>query len=257
MSEAITHAPGAGRFAALRRQQYWRDPQVLRLASGLVLFTFALTHFLNHALGHISLEAMSEVQDVRRALWRSWPGTILLYGAAFVHIGLGLWKIVNRRTWRMPAWEALQIGLGIIIPFLLVRHLAATRGLNQFYGFNDTYTAELRLLWPGLAERQTLLLLVVWLHGTIGLHHWLKTKTWYARWSPVLLALAVLVPTVAITGWIEAGRRVAAMQFTEPPMSAAMSAAGAGLIDRAETAIWVVFGAAFLMLVLRRSSTLR
>ena len=31
----------------------------LRLWSGLVLFTFALTHFLNHALGLWSLEAMA------------------------------------------------------------------------------------------------------------------------------------------------------------------------------------------------------
>ena len=32
--------------------------QRLRLASGLVLLTFAATHFLNHALGLMSLEAM-------------------------------------------------------------------------------------------------------------------------------------------------------------------------------------------------------
>ena len=36
--------------------------QRLRLVSGLVLFTFAATHFLNHALGLVSLDAMQAMQ---------------------------------------------------------------------------------------------------------------------------------------------------------------------------------------------------
>jgi adenylate cyclase len=252
MSEAAARAPTPGRLGRVLQHPSWRNAQTWRLASGLVLFTFVLTHFLNHALGHVSLEAMEDVQAVRRALWRSWPGTILLYGAAAVHVGLALGKLVNRRTWRMPPWEALQIALGLTIPFLLVRHVAATRGLNSVYGLDDLYRTELRVLWPGLAERQTLLILVVWLHATIGLHHWLKTKTWYARWRPLLLGFAVLVPALAITGWIEAGRRVALMQFSQPPLSEVQAAGGGELIERAETAVWVLFGAAFLALVLVR-----
>src|SRR4051795_9721562 len=65
-----------------------RNPQTWRLASGLVLFAFVLTHFLNHALGHVSLEAMQQGQALRRAVWGSWPGTLLLYGAVAVHVGL-------------------------------------------------------------------------------------------------------------------------------------------------------------------------
>src|SRR3954452_9630579 len=86
-----------------------RNPQTWRLASGLVLFAFVLTHFLNHALGHVSLEAMQQVQGIRRAVWGSWPGSLLLYGAAAVHVGLSLWKLANRRTCRLPGWEAAQI----------------------------------------------------------------------------------------------------------------------------------------------------
>jgi adenylate cyclase len=252
MSDALAHAHHGRRSKRFAWAQRWRDPQAWRLASGLVLFTFALTHFLNHALGHVSLDAMLEAQEVRRAVWRSRPGTILLYGAAAIHITLALWKLVNRRTWRMPPWEALQIGLGLSIPLLVVRHVAATRGVSSRFGFDDNYTSELRLLWPGLAEKQTLLLLIVWLHAVIGLHHWLKTKAWYERWRPVLLALAVFVPTVAITGWIEAGRRVAAMQFAEPPMSDALAAVAGPFVDRTEAAVWMVFGAACLALVAAR-----
>ena len=45
--------------------------QNARLISGLVLFAFALTHFVNHALGLISLDVMLQVQDWRRAVWRT------------------------------------------------------------------------------------------------------------------------------------------------------------------------------------------
>ena len=115
-----------------------RNPQTWRLASGLVLFAFVLTHFLNHALGHLSLEAMQHVQGMRRAVWGSWPGTLLLYGAVAVHVGLALWKLVRRHTWRMPTWEAAQIALGLWIPFLAVAHVMTTRGLSAFYGVEPT-----------------------------------------------------------------------------------------------------------------------
>jgi adenylate cyclase len=98
----------------------------------------------------------------------------------------------------------------------------ATRGVSAAAGFDDTYTNELRLLWPGLATSQSLLLAVVWLHAMIGLHHWLKVYRWYGRWSPLLLVLAVLVPTLAITGWIEAARRLSLKTFAQPPMTEAM-----------------------------------
>src|SRR3954451_4265489 len=217
-----------------------RNPQTWRLASGLVLFAFVLTHFLNHALDHVSLDAMRQGQAIHRAVWGSLPGTLFLYGAVAVHIGLALWKLIRRHTWRMPTWEAAQIALGLWIPFLAVAHVMTTRGLSAFYGVEPTYALELRLLWPARGLMQSLLLLVVWLHAMVGLHHWLRIKRWYGAWSPLFLALAVLVPTLALTGWIEGARRVAQMSFAAPPLSAALLAARAHLIDRAEASIWTV-----------------
>jgi adenylate cyclase len=218
-----------------------RDPQVWRLVSGLVLFAFVLTHYLNHALGHVSVETMEAAQAWRRGFWRSTPGTVLLYGALAVHIALALAKLVRRRTWRMAPWEALQIGLGLAIPFLGAAHVAATRGVSAATGFDDTYTAELRLLWPGLADSQTLFLVVVWLHAMIGFHQWLRTKLWYARWSPLLLVGAVLVPTLAATGWIAGARSLEARAFDAPPMTEAELNAGGALIGQAQMTVWTVF----------------
>ena len=41
--------------------------QRLRIATGLILFTFATTHFLNHAVGLVDLETMHEVQPGARS----------------------------------------------------------------------------------------------------------------------------------------------------------------------------------------------
>ena len=75
--------------------------QRLRLASGLVLFTFAATHFLNHALGLVSLEAMQGMQGWRKVVTRSWLGSGVLLAAFLIHIALALYKISRRLTWRL------------------------------------------------------------------------------------------------------------------------------------------------------------
>jgi len=51
-------------------------PQRLRLGSGLILFLFALTHFLNTAVGLVSLEQMDQIDRWRVLVTRSLAGTI-------------------------------------------------------------------------------------------------------------------------------------------------------------------------------------
>jgi len=200
-----------------RRSTRWRlDAQTARLASGLVLLCFALGHFINHALGLVSLAWMDEMQTWRWLIWRSAPGTALLFGAFAVHIVFGLWKVVRRSTWRMPAWEAAQIGLGLLIPVLLYRHVLSTRGMTIAAGTQDFYADVLRRLWPEAALQQSALILIVWIHAMIGLRHWLRIRSWYARAAPWLLGVAVLVPTLAIAGWIVAARRLA-LEPDQPP----------------------------------------
>ena len=60
----------------------------LRLASGLAMLTYLFFHLVNHSLGLISLDAAEAGLGIAKAIWRSWPGTVLLYGAAAVHFSL-------------------------------------------------------------------------------------------------------------------------------------------------------------------------
>lgn len=183
----------------------------LSLISGLVLFTFAATHFLNHAVGLFNLEAMDQVQQWRLAVTRSSAGMIVLAAALLVHIIFGLLKLVRRRTLRLPAWELAQLILGLAIPFLLLPHIVDTHVANALFGVEDSYLYELARLWPAGALTQSLLLVVVWTHGCLGIHHWLKFNAWYRALQPLLLVIAVAIPLAAFAGFVVSGRAVAAL----------------------------------------------
>ncbi len=196
----------------------------LRLASGLVLMVFVASHLANHALGIISLAAMAEGRAVFVAVWRSLPGTVLLYAALLGHVGLVVHRLWRRRSLRMPAWEAAQITLGLLIPFWLVAHVIGTRGANLRFGADDDYVYVLNLLWPNGAWRQTLMLIIVWLHGCIGLHFWLRIRPCYDRLKPWLLAVGVLLPALALIGFADAGRELKETIAADPQWLAAHAA---------------------------------
>jgi adenylate cyclase len=195
----------------------WRGDllQRLRLVSGLILFAFATTHFLNHALGLVSVDAMQEVQKWRWAVTRSLPGTIVLALALVTHIALALFKLAFRTTLRIPRWELIQLLLGLAIPFLLLPHIVNTRIAHDYFGVNDIYIYELIRLWPDSALTQTVLLLLVWVHGCVGIHFWLRLSPQYRRVSVPLLAIAMFVPIAALAGFISASRGMA--QAIEDP----------------------------------------
>ena len=178
----------------------------LRLWAGLILFAFVLTHLLNHAVGVFGVAWMEYFQTYRSGFWRSAGGTALLYTAAALHVGLALKRIVSRRTWRMPWMEAAQIALGLLVPVVLINHFVATRYLATHHGFDDSYHNELAQLWPGLFWKQTLLMLVVWFHGAIGINFAMSSKPWFPRVREIGMVLMCLIPILALAGFISAGR---------------------------------------------------
>ena len=178
----------------------------LRLWSGLVLFAFATTHLVNHALGLISLEAMQAAQDIRLIVTRSLIGTLVLCVAALVHIGLGIGHFIQLRTWRTSIRSVMQMLFGLIIPLVLIRHVLGTRGVHEMFGITDNYSYALWVMWPSESSRLALLMALVWLHGCIGIHIWLSPKPWYRHNLWALNGLAVLIPAMAYAGYVSAGR---------------------------------------------------
>ena len=85
----------------------------LRLYSGLYLFFFVLCHFLNHAAGLVSLQAMDATRPFFLAPFHNFVGVWLLVAAFTYHIGHGLVSVYRRTSYRMTVWEGAQIGLGL------------------------------------------------------------------------------------------------------------------------------------------------
>jgi len=67
----------------------------VRLGCGLVLFAYLVSHFLNHALGNISMDALATGVYYHAGFWQFLPVAVLFYTAALVHTGLGIWRSTN------------------------------------------------------------------------------------------------------------------------------------------------------------------
>ena len=182
----------------------------IRLISGLFMFSFATCHFLSHATGLLLLDNMELVgRGVFLAPWRNTPMRVALLVCFVTHCGLGLRALYRRRHLRMPAIEAVQLGLGLTIPYLLIPHSFDVRLGYSLFGFEDSYYRVVYKYWltqplTGL-PRQFSLLLAVWTHGCIGIHMWLRFRPGYGRWRAPLLIAAVAIPTLAVMGINNAG----------------------------------------------------
>src|SRR5712671_2144611 len=119
----------------------------IRLASGTVLFAYLVSHFLNHALGNISMEALASGVYLHTTFWQFLPVAILFYTACLVHTGLGLWALYERRQFRWKAIEPLQLVLGLSVPALVIAHIIGIRMGLTLYGHQKLYPQVLFLHW--------------------------------------------------------------------------------------------------------------
>jgi adenylate cyclase len=91
-------------------------------------------------------------------------------------------------------------------------HVIGTRIAHEFYGYIDDYETVVSTLWirnPTNGVRQVFGVVAVWIHGCIGIHFWLRYRSWYPDFAPLMLALAILVPVLALLGFVEMGRTLA------------------------------------------------
>jgi adenylate cyclase len=183
----------------------------IRMVCGLILLAYLISHFLNHALGNISLEALAWGLHYHLLFWQFLPVAIVFYGAVLVHGGLGIWALYERRQFRWKAIEPLQLVLGLSIPALIAAHIIGTRLGYTLFGLDKYYPQVLHGYWATASNRiwMTLsVLIIAWIHGSIGLYFWLRMKAFFRYAAPFLLAAAVLVPTLALLGLYQSGRTI-------------------------------------------------
>ena len=131
-------------------------------------------------------------------------------------MSLGLWALYQRRHFRYTAAEITQLMLGLSIPLLLASHFGAVRVAGLIFGRGPPhYELPLFAYWvprPHMIAVQFILLTVAWTHACIGLYFWLRLKPFFKWAAPFLLAIAVLLPPLAMVGRTTARARSFARQ---------------------------------------------
>ena len=100
----------------------------VRLASGVILFAYLVSHFLNHALGNISMDALAAgVLLAHRCSGNSFRLPCCSTAPASSHTALGIWALYERRQFRWKTIEITQLVLGLSIPLLVIAHIIGVR----------------------------------------------------------------------------------------------------------------------------------
>ncbi len=220
---------GTGASAGIYSAGPWS--RRLRLASGSVLFLYVALHLANHALGNIGLGAMQAMLAAQLWLWQGVIGSLLLYGAFLLHGGLGVFAFYQRRFFGLRWPDHAQLVLGLALPALLANHFADTRLALLLYGIPKQYPQILATFWvfvPLFGALQVAVLIVAWGHGCIGMHYAFRLKRWYAGAGRLLLVLAVLLPLLALLGFVQGAREVARAMASPAFRAAALGAAKIG-----------------------------
>jgi len=184
----------------------------VRLLSGLVLLSFVSCHLANLAIGLRSLAAMEAWRATLTVPWTTGAGQWLLALAATIHLCLGLYAIAARRSLALSATDVAQLLLGLLTPPLLIAHVIAMATANAVSpGFASNYGQILAVYWsfaPFYAFLQLFVVIVVWMHGAIGLYSWLVLKPVWRRISGLVLPVLFGVPILALLGFAESGQEV-------------------------------------------------
>ena len=233
------HAPGKLLWSAPMVIQWFSSRRNLRLASGLVLFTYVTLHLSCHASGLVSLDVAEACLRATVRLWHSAPGTVLLYGAAALHVGLALLAIYDRRTLRMAPLNGLRIVLGMVMPVTLIGHFVGTRYSFEHFGLAAEYSRIAGNLWASGARGLTLGLLAPgWLHACLGLRFAFGHQRLWRRFRMELFAIALLLPVLAGLGFVSMGRELVAQGSTiERPATGPSAAQQASLVGMREAAL--------------------
>ena len=171
------------------------------------MFSFVFIHLSNHILGLVGIEAMESMRQITTIVLHSTIGSSVLVLSIFVHFCIAMSALYHKPFLNLPRWQQLQLASGIAMILLLIPHAVPVRGMYLGYNVDTNYPLVLQHLWgdPQETIRQIALLIVGWLHICLGLHYWLRTKSWYFKNLYWIYALAILWPTLAMIGFFQAG----------------------------------------------------
>ena len=144
----------------------------------------------------------------------STPVAALLLVACVSHIGTTLWFVARRATLRIVAIGGRCANRRIrqcFVPLLLLPYLVDTRLANALCAVDDGSLYRLARLWPEHGLSYVALIVLLWGHGCLGIHQWLKLRPGYRVVAPVLAVAALAVPIAAVAGLVASARIVSVL----------------------------------------------
>ena len=97
----------------------------LRIYTGIFLFAYSNTHLLNHSVNIISIEAADFVREnYFHLIWKNPVFYFLLYASLIIHIILGFYSILTRKSFKIKIREWLQILFPVLALLVLLHHIA-------------------------------------------------------------------------------------------------------------------------------------
>ena len=189
------------------------------------------------------------MRRVTTQIIRSSAGTIVLGMSLLIHFSIAMQALYRHPFLHLRRWQQLQIISGITMIVLLIPHAVEIRGIHMGFNIDTSYPLILQHLWNDSLDAllQICLVIVTWLHICIGLHYWLKTKSWYKKNLFWMYAIAILWPSLAVIGFIQSGYEAFDYDVIEPDNPDI-----AGLIESVETSlVWFVIGMSAFMMSLK------
>lgn len=181
----------------------------IRLVASLALMLFALTHFLNHALGLISLDAMETGRKVFLGFWRNTVIQFVFPVVLFLHAQSAIWRLMFRQAWRFSAREKFKILTGLAVPLFLLLHISGTRLMWWVYEYSDTYSYYLyhNFRGPGMYFLLTMSTLI-WVHAYVGVTDVLNLKSWFSRYRVAFAMVYSAIPVLGLAGIVSASGQI-------------------------------------------------
>ncbi len=182
----------------------------LKIITGLFLFLFVTVHLVNLAIGFFSLPVAEQLRPILMKPFSNPVGGNLLIGAALLHMLLGIHALYKRNTLQMTHHDSVQLFTALMIPPLMIPHTWVLIANHRMLGFSANYYDLFQQYWitdPLSGFRQVVLVMVLWIHGCIGLFTWLRIKPWWPRVSTFAHPLAVAIPVLALLAFVDGGKR--------------------------------------------------
>ena len=196
----------------------------LRIYTGVILFVYAFTHLLNHSINIISIQAADHIREnYFHLIWRNPVSIILLYGSLLIHLLLGFYAILTKKSFKLTLREWLQILLPVLALLVLLQHIAGGFIMTKVFDVDIKYS----LLFAIMSSYEpaeyyvgailfSLMTIFIWSHGVIGIHGLLKFNSmFYRKYMLVFKFVYWFVPVTAVLGFLSGLRETSFLAIVE------------------------------------------